>query len=569
MPQLNREQIQQALDAGVSPQQIQSFMKTGTASSGYLPATAKKVVNSSQPVFSKDKGILGNAASGINFLYDKFKNLPVIKQVSQGVGAVVGTAGAIEGGIIGGVGQVVKNAVTGDSLGKDVVKSAVQTGKETAKFGYEIGKEGAPASALGFGGRAIQVPLAFSQGYQGIKDLYDGGMQKDVSKQIQGAIEIGTSAFATKGALETKGMFVNPEAVSAVKSTPEAIKQSRAKSTLTKFNDLIGNITQGDAQEIPKAQRALTQIDTNGVKTYSDLVDRFDEKIGQVSAMQDNVLGTDKTVRLLDNLALDTKVGNQNVSHNYVQDGLAQLKEFYSKTNDVQGESMIDGLIQKSQTEGLTLKDVNDIARLHGSELNAYNANGQLASGLTKQAAENTRVGIKETARNLFDNKVYQASDGVLSDLIKTRKLIQEVSDKVTELQNKIQTRSLGAKVGILLGKIINFAGLGTPKGIVEALIPRGQGFKVMNALDMQKSLEANLKLFEKLNSNINGSKSDVISAMEDFIKEAEANKKNLLALPAPGETSPSTTTIEVYPKQGSKDYIGNKTVVNKYNPPK
>ena len=168
MAQLNEQQINDALKRGITPAQITSFMKTGSATSAELPATANKVVN------GDNQGIFGKTANFINSAYEKFKNLPVIKQVSQGIGAVVGAAGAVEGAIAGGVGQVAVNIAKGDNITKDVVKSAIQTGKETAQFGYGLGKEGAPAAALGGLGTLPNLAVAYGQGYQGIKDIYEG-----------------------------------------------------------------------------------------------------------------------------------------------------------------------------------------------------------------------------------------------------------------------------------------------------------------------------------------------------------------------------------------------------------
>ena len=223
---------------------------------------------------------------------------------------------------------------------------------------------------------------------------------------------------------------------------------NNAQKEAQKINTLAGTIVQGTPEDIAKAKAALTTIETKGIKTYKDLVTALDEKVASVSSGLDSVLSTNTTIKPLKDLAVTTKVGESEVAHNYVEDAISQLKTMYEKTNDVVGAEKMAQLEAKATAEGLTVKEINDLAKLHGREINAFNANGEAASGLSKQAAENTRTGLKTTAREIFGNKVYSEADAQLADLIRTRDLVTNVAKKVNQLQQRVTERGWGEKIG-------------------------------------------------------------------------------------------------------------------------
>lgn len=387
-----------------------------------------------------------------------------------------------------------------------------------------------------------------------------GAMQNNASPV---GIAEGAAGGAATGALlggATEGALGKaPVNEAAAKATQEASD----KATVDKA---VGQIIQGDSKDIPAAKKALSSVDVSNVKTYKDLGSALNNRVQELSGKLDELLGTKPESIPMDKLEMSMKAGDQDVSHNYVKDALGQLKEFYTKTNDVKGLAEITQLEQKANEQGLSVKEVNDLARLHGQELNAFNANGELASGATKQAVENTRSGLKGTSRQQFGNPAAEAIDHELSQVIKTRDLIGDMANKVTALKQKIQERSLGAKVGNMVGKVINLMGLGTPKGIVEALIPRGQGFKVMkmNALDLEKALQPNLKTLQSLlDSDL--SEKTIVSKLQEFMKpigqtllkssEDIPNKEGgFVKNPLAGETKPNITPESVAKNMSGED---------------
>lgn len=322
------------------------------------------------------------------------------------------------------------------------------------------------------------------------------------------------------GKLITATEKVAKKTVDVAKKPIEKMIATKAVEKAKILKELPGQILQGAKADIPKVKNALLHIDPKNIKTYSDLKNAFEEKIAAASRNLDDTLAKDTTKRKITDLAVESKVGEQTVSHNFVEDALNQLDDIFKKTNNPTKQAEIAQLKNKAANEGLTVQEINNIAKLHGQELNSFNANGELASGLTKQAAENTRSGVKDTARNLFGDEIYKVSDKEISELYRAKELSGKMEEAVNKLQQKIQSRSLGAKAGYMMGKVINFIGLGSPKGIVEALIPRGQGFKVLNALDLEKMLQKNLEKLQSLSGNM--PEETLIQKMESILKDSK-----------------------------------------------
>ena len=297
-------------------------------------------------------------------------------------------------------------------------------------------------------------------------------------------------------------------ATDAVTGLPSTIK-TRIVGTPPTAPDLVGKITQGTGSDIPVAQRALSSIDTSGVKTFSDLSSQLDSTIKSNTASVDTELGKNTNTFTPEDTTKTIDNGTPNpIQSNPVQDAIDQLKTFYQKTNDTSALADITKLETKYQSgNGLTLQDINNLAREHGSELNGYNANGELASGLSRQAAENTRTALKDFVRttNAGLNNGTDPTAGIdknTSDLIKTKGMVDEMTQKVEQLENKIKSYSPLQRLGRFAGKAVNMFSGGMVKGFLRSVMGIGgdQGTS-MNALDLQNSLAKNLQLLDKLNS--------------------------------------------------------------------
>lgn len=383
---------------------------------------------------------------------------------------------------------------TGEVAAKQTVKQALIQGAKT----------GAVAGALQGGGNAAQAQDATVGSVLGSTAL--GGLAGGV---LGAGVEAAAPAI---GAAKSKAGDI----ISSL--TPEG----RAATNATKAENLVGVIAQGSKDDIPAVTNSLKQIDMTGVKTYQDAANRVNEHIASVAGSLDQALETNPYQKVTSELGHTTSVGGQSVTHNYVDDAMSQLRNYYEKTNNVEGTAAIDQLAKKGATEGLTVKDVNDLARAHGRDLNGYNANGELASGLTKQAAENTRQGLKATARAEFNHPIYEQSDKVMSDLIKTKGLFQDMADKAQAAQQKIKSASLPQKVGSLLENALNIGTLGTSRGALKAAgTAMGiKGGETLSTLELQKALQANIAKLDSILGT--DSKGEIMSKIQSYLSGAE-----------------------------------------------
>ena len=395
-------------------------------------------------------------------------------------------------------GELVKSGV---KAGTDVLGLMVGGGGGKAVVQQTLGKKLVGAgleglkSGIGFG-------LTSGLGKGVVEDKGVVGTVKEMGKQ---ALTYGAIGAGTGVVLAGAGIGI------------EKFRAAQKAKVAGKVNELAGKIVQGKEKDIVKAKQTLSKLDVSGVKTYKDLTDRLDDHIAGLSTGLDKTLDTNKTSKTLSELGTPIKVGEKTIQHNFVDDAIAQLKDMYSKTNDPAKLEQIMQLRDKAQSAGLTIKEINNLAKTHGAELRAFNASGELASGLTKQAAENTRAGLKTTARTLFGDKIYETVDKEISNAMRVKSLTNKIAERVTVLEQKIQKRGFGQKVGRGTGWLLDHITGGTLKGLAQYMVPRGEGLKVLNALDLEKALQKNLNKLQKLTS-ANISEAGFLSGVKEFL---------------------------------------------------
>lgn len=288
---------------------------------------------------------------------------------------------------------------------------------------------------------------------------------------------------------------------------------------------ISGAIFQGKKAEQDIGARVLKGLDTGKVRTFDDLTKVISEGNKALTASKDELLRKTTDTFKLNKLKFSQKVGDKVVKTNFVDEALIQLKNQFKSTNDVKALSEINQLIAKSKKVGLTLTEVEKIARLHGSTLKGFNISGQLSSGLNKQAAENTRSGVKNTIAELTGSKTkFKALDKQISESIK----VEGLSKKMSEAVNKLTQRSVSvgplAKLGGLVGKVVNIFSGGGASGIARSLLfgttPSKAGQKVLNVLELERTLQKNLKLLQKASTSNN--ESIVRRALEALIEDVK-----------------------------------------------
>lgn len=277
--------------------------------------------------------------------------------------------------------------------------------------------------------------------------------------------------------------------------------EARALRDEADVEESVGRIVQGKPEDIERARKALSKVDTEGVKTYEDLNTRMDEKLRVLRNKVDTELEGDTNVYNKFKLARKNEIEidgkKKEVFDNPTISAIDELEDYYTKIKDVPKLEKVKAYRKKLEGKGLRLKEVNDIARMHGADLNAFGVNNELASGLSKQAAENTRKGLKATVRqNLPDDKT-RALDESMSEILNTKDLTKKMEDKVNTLKQKMRKKTFGQQFGEKLFEAIDFLSIGTMRGFLSKLNLKTLS-KTEDVLELEKELEKNLKKIEK-----------------------------------------------------------------------
>lgn len=212
-------------------------------------------------------------------------------------------------------------------------------------------------------------------------------------------------------------------------------------------------------------------------------------------------------------------MGSFKIKQNHINDALGQLEDFYAKTNNPIEQARVAQLKAEVRKNGLSVQEINNIAKEHGRVLSGYNANGELASGLTKQAAENTRSGIKETGRKLFGNEAYEIADKTMSDLIKTRELVKTFAEKVANVKQVVVPKRFGESAVNSILNAIDYVSFGGLNGVKKFFKESNVGEKTFNYIGLEDMLQKNLTKIEAILSNQGLSEKDVIKQLESIVQ--------------------------------------------------
>lgn len=343
---------------------------------------------------------------------------------------------------------------------------------------------------------------------KGVTQKYDEFKQKhpEAAQDLEDTVNIAALIPYVKGA--QKVAEVGGKAVQKVsKVTGEAIEAGRIARVANagkEIDSVVGSIVQGKTDDILKAKKTLSTINTTGIKTYSELGERIDDGVTALATKVDSMLEAEgKNIGKLrpNQLVTETKVGTKTIKQNFVNDALNQLDELYTSIKDAPKKAEIVNIKNKLKTEGLSLKELNDVARTYGSEFRnkAFSKLGDPLTSINSQAFENTRKGVKNAVRKLMPNETVKMLDERMSDLYNTNRLVSKMEEKVTALYQKVKKRGLLEQVAMKAADVTNAVTLNTVSGFVSRLLPSNVGLKVMNSVDLEKALSGSLKKFNSL----------------------------------------------------------------------
>lgn len=310
-----------------------------------------------------------------------------------------------------------------------------------------------------------------------------------------------------------------------VEGTSKLIEKIHPTPTI---DELVGRVAQGKKGDIPSFSRGLQSLETSDIKTYADLSKRSQETIKKLVDEQDALLDKDPTPRRMQQLALEEEANGKTIAHNYVKDAVDQLEELYSKTNDPVNLAKIQYIKERLDPikgTGLTVKEVNAIARQYGSEFGkkAFSKTGDPLTSINAQAFENTRMGVKETARNLLPDDASRALDAKMTDIYKVDDLASKMEGKVNTLVQKMSKPTVLQKVAKGIGQGIDTLTGGSIRVLAQKLLGLSGETATLNAVEIEAALAKNLK---KIDALMNGPEENFVQGIIRAYKEMPPSVK-------------------------------------------
>jgi uncharacterized coiled-coil protein SlyX len=283
---------------------------------------------------------------------------------------------------------------------------------------------------------------------------------------------------------------------------------------------------QGTTDNANKAIKSLQMIDTKWVKSYKDLAGQLSTKKKSVMQSLDEILASSDEVLTPTNSVTKTTVWSTTVESNNVQKALDHLTELHSKLWDDFEFARVNELSKKYATQGLSLKEVNDLARDYSRNLSAFSTKtGEPLTSVGAKALENTRKWLKQLTRERLGalSQDAVALDDAYHNLADTSMMVDKMVEKVSALWQKVEPRTRLEWIANKAGKWANFLLWGTPKEFVSSmLLKSNQWLKTFNSIDLENKLAKNLKALDEIQNLVQNraSKDLVIAKIREMISE-------------------------------------------------
>lgn len=420
-----------------------------------------------------------------------------------------------------------------------VLKGASRVAGNIFTGGAKIALPQSAEDATKEGLTAVATPVMQSEPIQNLVRNYEALASdpspeaQKVKRDLDALMGIGEFAMDLTGVGVTKkaGSAAAELAQTATKAGREAVEGTieataktartlveKAKPAMPSPFEAVGQVLQGKTKDVKAGVRGLSQLDTSGVRTFEELSQKINEKIPELARQVDDDLVKDPKLYSLEDLRVSGKTAaGELVKVDYVGRALQHLEELYESVGDAVSQKNIQDLISKAKSTGLTRKEVNDLARTYGTEFKskAFSKLGDALTSVNAQKFENTRKALKAKAREGIGGTAAKTADESMSALYKTRDLVAKNVEAVNKLRQKIQDRGLLEKLGHAATKGLDLISGGTVRGLVGGLLPRGVGYKVMNALDLEKALSRNLEIIQKAIKE--SSDAEIVKLLEGF----------------------------------------------------
>lgn len=480
-------------------------------------------VVAAQPEAPKEKGFFGKAADVINEGYEGYKNLPGVKQASQIVGGAVGAAGAVVGGVVGAVANPIKNLAQNKPIFEGEGQAILDTAKDTAKFGFDIGKEGAAAAPLGGAGRAVNLAMAYGQGYQGAQDLIEGFKEGDTAKIFESGLSLGTAVYGAKSAMHTKGILIDPDVAAQIKQLPAQARAAAVNKAYIKTVDAYRQVMNMNKSDIIAESKNMK--DTPKFLAQQGIIPEMsaDRKFmpdKSIEVLKERV--EPLQTKLNDTLASDPKPMNLDTLESRAVAEINKNKRMPALDRKEMIASVIEVIDAEKEANGG--KPDKKTGRVKGGEVIQSPEFNQMKSSFWNK-------GYNPSKTKVANSSVWQLgheAKGMIEEAYKDKadikgmnKQIGDYASAIRLLDNGLRGKVVpGGRMGNLIYKLVGataMSGLGPVGSVIGA---EGMG-KIANFLSSPEvKLGVHQKVLQTLQGNIDTTNPEVGKVLDNYSKQ-------------------------------------------------
>lgn len=351
---------------------------------------------------------------------------------------------------------------------------------------------------------------------------------------------------AKEGAIDATIDALFLGAASAYKIGKPVLHARRLRKASQGTKDVAAEIVQGKTKDINAATKALSELDVSDINTYDDLHDAIKTQIVAKAGVQDDVFDAFTETRLLDDFSKTVGKGKNKITDNVVSRSLDNLEELYTKSARFEDVARIQDLRDTAMSEGLTVKQINRIAREYGSDFRTFSKGGEPLTSVNAAMHETTRTALKNTARDMVpDSTVVKSMDEAMSNLYRTEANVAKMKEAVNKLGQRIKKRTVMEKLGRAIFNTIDAATGRLTSGFIQAGFPRGQGLKTLNALELEDLLSKNLTKLQKLD-NLATSLDDTVRLEQAALRLARELEQQAAQSKSLARSFPNLTPEEI-----------------------
>jgi muramidase (phage lysozyme) len=461
------QQIKRGGNVGMDANNPSSTGATPTGAYQTQPAvtpTATSQVTPEQPqetgMFQGAKqffpGLMGDLSGRLKDAYSSgVSGLTAAGQGNVG-GAIAGGINTL-GAVAGGVGDIFNRTL-------ETVPGVVQA--ENAIAGTK--------TAQGLG-EDLQT---FAQEHPDANKLIGSGLNIASALPIIGSVKNAAGAVS-RIVDKTAVKSITKDAIGDLKYAAGNSKTAQNLGKRGVFESLVKN---GTLPEVSVNQMGIPVF--NSEKALAKVQSKLDDIIKQ----QDTILAKQPAKYNSQQLGNYTKFNGETTITSPVHDAIDALKKHFDSTYDTTGSAWVKQMEQKVASDGITVGEINSIARELNKASESFKKNGDLSSQTVKKRLENIRNQIKEEVANRDLTGGSRKLDAEYAKLKNTQKALVELNGKKAPLKKK------GGLVRKTLANALGVAGEGAGK-VVGAPITGALGGRGLAGLVEPKAVSSVQKL--------------------------------------------------------------------------